>query len=288
MTELDPRINAARPDLADIRLRHVYPAERYAEGEVLRVASATAAFRGRPAADATMLTEGLHGEAVRVFETTGEGWCWAQLEADSYVGWVARSDLAHARAEPEYRVTALRTPVFAGPDIKLAPLMALSLGARVHVGGEAEDHNARYGLLDPAGAVVMQHLGAAEAHESDPVAVAERFLGTPYLWGGRTSFGIDCSALVQVACEACGIAAPRDSDMQRNGLGEALDLSAGVPELKRGDLVFWRGHVGIMQDGERLLHANAFHMAVASEPLRDTLSRFEAKGLTLAAIRRLV
>ena len=175
------------------------------------------------------------------------------------------------RPAPTQKVRALRTFAFAGPDIKQPPLAALPLGAEVAVTGEAEDKNARYALISPAGAVVVQHLAPLDAVVPDWVAVAEMFLGTPYLWGGKTSLGIDCSGLVQVALREAGIAAPRDTDVQEAALGKALALGSGLPALRRGDLVFWKGHVGIMRDAENLLHANAHHMAVAVEPLRTTL-----------------
>ncbi len=134
--------------------------------------------------------------------------------------------------------------------------------------------------------MVVQHLAPLGERETDWTAVAERFLGTPYLWGGKTSLGIDCSGIVQIAFEACGIAAPRDTDMQQAALGTALPLDAGLPPLRRGDLVFWKGHVGFMRDAETLLHANAHHMAVASEPLSTTLERLAKRGLEPTVVRR--
>jgi cell wall-associated NlpC family hydrolase len=134
--------------------------------------------------------------------------------------------------------------------------------------------------------VVVQHLAPLGEAAADWTAIAELFAGTPYLWGGKTGLGIDCSGLVQVAFRMCGIAAPRDTDMQEAALGEPLPLGAKLPDLKRGDLVFWRGHVGLMRDADRLLHANAFHMAVASEPLAAALKRMEAQGLAPTSIRR--
>ena len=287
MTGLDARLNAFRPDLADITLKDRVEAARFVPGLPYRVTAAQAPVRSRPSADSTLLTEALCGEAVLVFERNADGWVWAQLRRDNYVGWMPADCLGESEPAPTHKVAALRTLVFSGPDIKTTPLAGLPLGAEVAVTGEAEDRNARYALVAPAGAVVRQHLAPLDARESDWTAVAERFLGTPYLWGGKTSLGIDCSGLVQVALQACGIATPRDTDMQEAALGVPLETGATEGRLRRGDLVFWKGHVGIMLDAERLLHANAFHMAVAIEPLRVAVERLSARGGVVTSIRRL-
>lgn len=282
---LDKRLHAFREDLADARLKGEVDASRFVEGRPARIVAPTAPIRRRPAPDAPLETEALCGEPVLVFEATEEGWAWAQLQDDGYVGWLPTDALGGSGAEPTHRVVAPRTLVFAGPDIKLPPLAALPMGSRVVVRGEAADHNARYALLEPAGAIVSQHLAGIEAVAEDYVAVAERFLGVPYLWGGKTMLGIDCSGLVQLACRMTGIPAPRDTDMQERELGERL---AGIEALERGDLVFWKGHVGMMLDGSRLLHANAHHMMTAIEPLAETVGRLEKKGVAITSVRRLI
>jgi cell wall-associated NlpC family hydrolase len=287
MNALDARMNAYRPDLADIALKGKVEAERFVAGSPHRVSAPQAPVRAGPSPDATMLTEALAGEAVAVFETTPEGWAWVQLLRDRYVGWMPVEALSEAAPAPTHKVSALRTLVFSAPDIKSPLLEGLPFGAEVTVTGEAEDRNARYALLAPAGAVVRQHLAPPGAVEEDFVSVAERFLGVPYLWGGKTSLGLDCSGLVQVALQACGIAAPRDTDMQETALGTALPAGDGIAGLQRGDLVFWRGHVGLMLDPENLLHANAFHMAVAVEPLRAAVERIAKRGSTVTSIRRI-
>ncbi len=287
MSALDPRLNAFRPDLADIRLKGRVEADRFVAGQRFAVIAPTAGLYRQPVPDALLETEMLCGEVARVFETTGEGWCWAQSEIDDYVGWLARDALSPDWPEPTHIVSAPRSYVFSGPDIKSKPLAVLPLGARVAVTGQAEDRNARYGLIRPAGAIVMQHLTPIAEPLPDFVAVAESLAGTPYLWGGRSAFGIDCSGLIQLALGLAGTAAPRDTDMQQAGLGEPLPLGAALPALRRGDLLFWRGHAGIMRDAEILLHANAHHMAVASEKATQTIARLDKAGLPLAAIRRL-
>jgi cell wall-associated NlpC family hydrolase len=283
---LDPRVNAFRPDLADADLKGRVEAARFVRGEPGRIAVAHAALRRGPFLDATMLTEALFGEPVSIFETTPEGWAWVQLGTDGYVGWMQADEVAGAAPEPTHKVSTLATFAFAAPDIKTRPLLTLPLGARVSSAGEAEDRNARYALIAPKGAVVVQHLTPLDAVEADWVAVAERFLGVPYLWGGRTAAGIDCSGLVQLALQSVGVAAPRDSDMQEASVGEAL--TRGTEELRRGDLVFWKGHVGIMCDAERLLHANAHAMAVSIEPLAEAEERSRREGSGMTSIRRLM
>lgn len=286
MKPLDPRLNAIRADLADLALKGHVEAARFAAGELKRVVAPQAPVRRAPAHDAPLDSEALRGEAVTVFETNADGWCWAQLADDRYVGWIPSETLGAPGPEPTHKVSALRTFAFSEPDIKSPPLDALSLGARVTVTGEAEDRNAHYALIAPRGAVVVQHLATLDVFEADWTSVAERFAGVPYLWGGKTSLGLDCSGLVQLALGACGIKAPRDSDMQRETIGRRLPTEGGLPPLKRGDLVFWAGHVGIMQDEKTMLHASAYHLAVVSEPLATAMERYARKDVELAAIRR--
>ena len=287
MDQLDARLNAFRPDLADIALKGRVTASRFAEGEVLRVAAPQAPVRRSPSPEAMLLTEALQGEAVRVFETNPEGWAWCQLQEDRYVGWIPLEALEKGRPHPTHKVSALRTLAFGRADIKAPPIATLPFGARVAVTGAAEDRNARYALIEPAGAVVVQHLKSLDAVEKDWTSVAERFLGAPYLWGGKTAAGIDCSGLLQIALGACGIPGPRDTDMQEAQLGKPLPFDAGLPQLKRGDLVFWKGHVGIMLDADVLLHANAHHMEVAAEPLRVAIERLSGRGADVTTVRRI-
>ncbi len=289
---LDRRLYAFRPDLADVRLRGEVEAECFVEGRSGRIVQPVAPVRLRPAGDAMLATEALFGEPVTVFETDDEGWSWVQLNTDGYVGympsaaieWTGSPAAAGPDALPTHKVFVPRTLVFPGPDIKLPPLHDLPMGALVTKTGEAVDHNARYARIATGGAVVEQHLQPLGAALPDFVGAAERFLGVPYLWGGKSVLGIDCSGLVQIACQMAGIIAPRDTDMQERALGTRI---AGIEALRRGDLVFWKGHIGIMLDGARLLHANAFHMMTAVEPVSEAIERIAAKGSQVTSVRRM-
>ncbi|HUI96833.1 MAG TPA: NlpC/P60 family protein [Xanthobacteraceae bacterium] len=276
----DPRLTPARPDLAAARLRGQVEAARFVEGIAREVRDESAPLRREPAPDAPLDTEALRGERVTVYETTEEGWCWGQLDRDGYVGWLPANALMAPGPTPTHVVAALRTLAFPGPSIKLPPVAAYSLGCRLAV-TRVEGPLA----VTAAGFVPARHLAPVDAAEPDFVAVAERFVGVPYLWGGKTSFGIDCSGLVQVALQAAGIACPRDSDMQEGALG--TPVPADLANLRRGDLMFWKGHVAIVRDGATLLHANAFHMAAAVEPVADAVARIAAGGSEISVVKRL-
>lgn len=280
MNQLDPRVTPARPDLAASRLRGQVEAARFVDGTAREVLDASAPLRRMPSPDAPLDTEALKGERVTVYETTEEGWCWGQLERDGYVGWLPANALGAVGPPATHGVTALRTLAFPGPSIKLPPVAAFSLGCRLVV-TRTEGPLA----VTPCGYVPARHLAPLDAPESDFVAVAERFRGVPYLWGGKTSLGIDCSGLVQVALGAAGLPCPRDSDMQQRALG--TPVAAEIADLRRGDLVFWQGHVAIVRDGATLLHANAFHMAVAAEPIAEALARIAATAGPIRTVKRL-
>ena len=275
---LDPRITPARPDLAAKHLEGKVEAARFAQGEDYEVIDAQAPLRRQPAPDAPLDTEALMGERVTIYEFNEEGWAWGQLAADGYVGWLPANALLKPRAAPTHKVTALRTLAFPGNSIKAPPVAAPPLGSRLGVLRQQDRFAvANIGFL-PAG-----HLAPLDHGEGDFVAVAERFLGTPYLWGGKTNYGLDCSGLVQVALNACGIACPRDSDMQERALGAPVDPS----HLRRGDLVFWKGHVAIVRDETSFVHANGFHMQVAIEPIAAALDRIAAAGSPVTSAKRL-
>jgi cell wall-associated NlpC family hydrolase len=260
---------------------------RFVDGEAREVTAPQAPVRRHPSPDAPLDTEALKGERVTVYETTSEGWCWGQLEADAYVGWLPSGALARPGPAVTHKVAVPCTLVFPGPSIKLPPVEALSLGSRLTVMRIAEP----FAITPSGGHVPARHLAPLPAAAPDPVGVAEQFLHVPYLWGGKTCRGLDCSALVQIALTACGIACPRDSDMQEAALGAPFALPHKLPrdfsDLQRGDLLFWKGHVAIARDSSTLIHANAFHMAVAIEPIARAAARIGAAGGDLTSVRRL-
>lgn len=283
MTPFDPRLTPARADLAAAHLRGQVDAADYAEGRALHVCAGTADLRHAPAPNASLDTQALFGEEVTLYEDH-EGFGWVQLARDGYVGYISMAVLAERQIKPTHRVTVNRTFVYPGPDLKLPPRDALPLGASVCVratkGGFAQ--------IDDAAFVFRGHLLPSGENQEDFVAVAEGLLHVPYLWGGKTSLGIDCSGLVQISLDAAGIDAPRDTDLQEQALGLPIVVGTDLAGLRRGDLVFWRGHVGIMRDETTLLHANAHHMLVASEPLRIARDRILAKtSKPISAIKRL-
>ena len=280
---LDPRLNAYRPDLADARLEGTVEAQRFVAGWRAQIGRAVIPMRSRPEGMASLANEALYGERLRVFEIA-DGWAFAQLERDGYVGYVPADTLQLDIVEPTHRVAAIGTFVYPVADIKSPPVMHLSLGAELVVTGGDE----KFMRLANGGFVVARHVAARAKGARDGVEVAERFIGVPYLWGGRTRIGLDCSGLVQIALEAAGLPCPRDSDMQQAALGTTVLIPDDLDGLQRGDLVFWKGHVGVMVDGALLLHANAHHMAVAVEPLGSATERIgKAGGGRIVAIKRL-
>jgi cell wall-associated NlpC family hydrolase len=256
---------------------------RALDGRPYEVAEPTAPLRRAPSPDAPLDTEALKGERVTVYETTEEGWAWGQLAADGYVGYFPAGALREPGPAPTHKVAALRTLVFPGPSAKLPPVEALPLGCRLAVARVEEP----FAITASGGYVPARHLAALDSSERDFVAVAERFLGAPYLWGGKTSLGLDCSGLLQVALTACGVPCPRDSDMQETALGKPLSPPFDLSKLRRGDLIFWSGHIAIVRDAATLIHANAFHMAVAWEPIAEAIGRIRARWGEVTSVRRL-
>lgn len=283
----DRRLTPARSDLAAAALRGEVAADRYVDPIRRTVTVPVADLRPDPRPDGSIDTQAILGEAVDVFETTDEGWAWVQLPRDGYVGWMSAEALGSDGAAATHRVSVPRTFRYPGPDLRLPAVDVVTMGARVRVTRTAVTRGTDYAVLADGRGVVARHLEPLDAPPvADFVAVARDYLGTPYLWGGRTGLGIDCSGLVQTALERAGIAAPRDSDMQERGLGERVDDAGDPASFTPGDLVFWKGHVGFVSSPDRLLHASGFHMQVVDEPLTAAIARIAVTGGPVTAVRR--
>lgn len=272
--EFDRRRHPVRHDLAAKSYESRVDAERFVVGEKLQITADKLSFRPEPRSDHSIDTEALYGELVTVYEQTLEGWAWGQLETDAYVGWLSSEDIGPVTT-PTHRVRSLRTYRYPEPDLKFPPLGLLSIGSLVTITGEVETRGLKYIRLKDGSYVVAKHLVPIDHRETDWVSVAEELLGTPYLWGGRSSLGIDCSALVQLAAQTAGIEIPRDSDMQEAEAGVEISYDE-ISNLQRGDLLFWKGHVGIVSRPNQLLHANGHTMTVAYEVLDQAIDRIAA------------
>ena len=278
----NPRLWPARGDIAAKYLEGQVPADRYVTGEEFEIIEAIAPMCEQPSSSAMLMTEALRGERVTIYDRNGEGWAWGQLASDGYVGWLPDAALMKPAAAPTHKVSALRTLVFPGPSIKLPPADALVLGSKLTIVRE----DGPFAVTRDGAFLPKAHLVPLDSREPDFVAVAERFVGTPYLWGGKSSLGIDCSGLVQVALTAAGIGCLRDSDMQQAGIGRALEPHERS-SLQRGDLIFWKGHVAIARDSSTMVHANAHHMATVIEPIEPAIARIKQAGSEVVAIKRL-
>ncbi len=275
MEKLDPRLNVFRDDLADENLRGRVEAPRYIKGEIASIGKPVVSVHKSPNSNAMQISQALWGEACEVFERHN-GWAWIKLARDGYVGYVKEAVIAPA-FKPTHRVANVCTILFGDANLKTQPAHQLYQGSELAIA----KREGTYACLASGAAVHAAHLAAIDHHEPDFVAVAERYLNVPYYWGGKTHAGLDCSALVQISLQATGTQALRDSDMQEKTLGHVV---SDHKKLKRGDLIFWPGHVGIMQSATQIIHANGHHMKVTSELLSVVTARSDKP---ISSIKRL-
>ena len=282
MTRLDPRLHAYRPDIADASLAGRVEAERFVEPRKAQVVEPIIPVHSVPRFDGMQLTQALMGETVKLFHEE-EGWAWVQLAADGYVGYVNGNALSAEHVTPTHRVAVPATFIYPEPNLKSQPATQLTLNAQLAV----RDESGAFSQIADGRFVFTAHLKPAGSFAGDFVSVAEMFRHVPYYWGGKSVQGLDCSGLVQLALQACGIEALRDTDMQEKTLGILLAVT-GLDGLERGDLVFWKGHVGIMTGQRTMIHANGHHMMVVEEPLRDAVERIAARYGEITSVRRLL
>lgn len=280
MPSYDRRLTPARDDLAASHLKGTVDAERFVDGIAHQVIVGHCNLHAQPRRDDGLDTQLHCGQMFIVYEER-EGWAWGQVDFDGYVGYVPADALSKNPVPTTHRVTALRSFVYPGPSIKLLPVDTLSLNAEVAVERQHDGF-----AVTPAGYIFGRHISPKDQLTEDVVECALDFLGIPYLWGGRTSFGIDCSGLVQEAFLCAGMTVPRDADLQEKSIGQRINEDNSLNGLRRGDLIFWDRHVGIMVDGQTLLHANAHHMCVAEEPLSKAVERIAAVEGPVTSIRR--
>ena len=261
--KLDKRAHAYRADIADIALAGILFAPHYA-APLMKAATATTMMRSAADAGAEAVSQLLPGEPFAVLDITG-AWAWGYSVHDHYVGFVAHGALGDP-IEATHCVAVREALLFSGESIKSPAIASLPFGSRIR--GEEGDAF----VQTDAGFIHKRHLRPIALPAADPVAVAELYLGAPYLWGGRGAGGIDCSGLVQMACAAAGINAPRDTDQQRVETGDVLPEGS---RLRRGDMIHFPGHVGLMVNETDLIHANAHWMSVVIEPLADVVTRLQ-------------
>lgn len=279
--KFDPRVTPVTDQFAADFLRGEIDRPRYREGVAYRLFSGEAAMLKEPRPDAVRISTALFGESFTVYDRM-EGYAWGQLGTDGYMGWVAETALMPGALAPTHRVSARAAHLYTMPGVRSRVVMRLPVNALVCVVSEKDGT----GVLDGgAGVVPLQHLTPLDQPAPDFVTVCESLHGAPYLWGGRSDLGLDCSGLTQAGLLAAGQSCPRDSDQQQAALGTEISEDDG---LRRGDLVFWKGHVGVMVSDTDFLHANGHHMAVVVEPFADAKARIAAQefGAT-TAIKRL-
>jgi len=288
LTALDHRLNAYRADLADIRLKGKVRAKNFVAGKPSRVITHFADMLEEPRPGASLLRQAIFGETVAVFET-GSEYAWIQRDWDGYVGYVRADSLGEIGKTPTHRVCVPRTFLYPEADLKYPRCGYLSMASLISVIGQTETRGTKYAELSNGSFIIAKHLCAVDEFEDDFVSVAGRLIHTPYLWGGNTGFGLDCAGLVQLSMMMAGQVVAADSDLQALSTGLIVDRPSGqFDNLQRGDLVFWKGHVGIMETETMLLHSSGHTMNVAREPLQSAIRRIAYLYEMPTIVRRLL
>jgi len=279
--DLDKRLFAYRDDIANIELKGKVTSKEFLEGEKYQVATGISRLFAIPDANTPLVSQLLYGEYFFVFEIN-DGWAWGQSAKDGYVGYCSLNSLTLDLHETTHHVSAVSSHIYPEPNLKTQPVDMLHMMSDVSIINEVQTN----GFLPLADGNWVYATHISKDYGKDPVSEALKFLYTPYLWGGRSNAGIDCSGLIQIAYASVGIAVPRDADLQEAELGMQLKEDK-VPEY--GDLAFFPGHVGIMLDDMHLLHANAHHMRVSIDPLRDVIDivSFQTEKPPLSSIKRI-
>ena len=281
MIELDKAINAYRADIAAQKLYGKVQSEKFVESVLYQIKTPIAQLRNAPNPMAEHATQALLGELIDVYEIK-DGFAWGQLKRDDYVGYIAISDISQEIQTPTHKVCAMRTNAYDGAKVQAQIIHNLPFGALVLPTDRRENG---FVWCEGIGFVFENHICPIESAFEDPVALAEQMLGTPYVWGGNSPLGIDCSGLVQTCYGACGIELPRDARLQE-ARGQNLEINDDLSGLRRGDLVFWRGHVAIMMDEANIIHATSFTMMVSIEPLKVARTRIDKLGIPIRSIKR--
>ncbi|EJF81295.1 NlpC/P60 family protein [Bartonella doshiae] len=278
----DPRLHAFRNDLADKRLETEISAQRFVEGEKKRVNIAVAGLFKESNKKSERQTECLLGEDLLIFEQK-ETMSWGQSLKDGYVGYIETAALCTSSIKQTHIVSVPRTFQYLQTDLRKPMEYSLSMGSKVTVVDQTEVRDVMYSVLENGKAIISRHLSPIGRVYEDYVTVAETFIHTPYLWGGVSGFGIDCSGLIQLSMMMTGKMVLRDTDMQQKTIGIPL---TDDDKLQRGDLIFWKGHVAIMVDHENIIHASGYSMDVTIEPLEEAITRIAKKNEYPIAKRR--